>query len=61
MCWNDAYCNNSMRIGSIVIHCYHYEEMMAFWQKALHYMPREVATDSWVVLTDPTNQGLTSV
>ncbi len=46
-----------MKIGSIVIHCYHYEEMMAFWQKALHYIPRETPTDSWVVLTDPMNQG----
>jgi len=27
--------------------------MLAFWQEALHYVPREPAKDGWVVLRDP--------
>ena len=46
-----------MRIGSIVIRCYEYEKMLAFWQAALHYAPRNPPTDSWVVLKDPTGKG----
>ena len=30
---------------------------MAFWQEALHYVPRELATDAWVVLCDPKGKG----
>lgn len=46
-----------MRIGSIVIRCYEFEKMLAFWQAALHYVPRDPATDSWVVLRDPEGKG----
>jgi catechol 2,3-dioxygenase-like lactoylglutathione lyase family enzyme len=46
-----------MRIGSIVIRCYEFEKMLAFWQEALHYVPREPATAGWVVLRDPTGKG----
>jgi catechol 2,3-dioxygenase-like lactoylglutathione lyase family enzyme len=42
-----------MKIGSIVIMCYEFDKMLAFWQDALHYVPREPATDGWVVLRDP--------
>ena len=42
-----------MKIGSIVIHCYEFDRMVAFWQKALGYLPREPARDGWVVLRDP--------
>ncbi|HEY7079464.1 MAG TPA: VOC family protein [Nitrososphaeraceae archaeon] len=42
-----------MRIGSIVIACYQFDEMLAFWQEALHYVPREPAKGGWVVLRDP--------
>jgi hypothetical protein len=56
-CWNDSFTRNSMKIGSIVIHCYEFTKMLHFWQEALHYVPREAATDSWVVLTDPKHQG----
>ena len=42
-----------MRIGSIVIHCREFDRMLAFWQAALHYEPREPAKDGWVVLRDP--------
>jgi hypothetical protein len=27
--------------------------MLAFWQEALHYVPREPAAGGWVVLRDP--------
>ena len=30
-----------MRIGSIVIHCFEFDRMLAFWQEALNYTPRE--------------------
>jgi catechol 2,3-dioxygenase-like lactoylglutathione lyase family enzyme len=46
-----------MRIGSIVIRCYEFEKMLAFWQEALHYVPREPAEDDWVVLRDPQGRG----
>jgi hypothetical protein len=31
--------------------------MMAFWQEALHYVPREPAEEGSVVLKDPEGQG----
>jgi catechol 2,3-dioxygenase-like lactoylglutathione lyase family enzyme len=40
-------------IGSIVIHCFHFDRMVDFWQKALGYVPREPASDGWCVLRDP--------
>ena len=43
-----------MKIGYIVIHCH---RTVAFWQAALHYMPREPAKDGWVVLRDPEDKG----
>lgn len=46
-----------MRIGSIVIHCYEFDRMMAFWGSALGYVPREPASDDWVVLCDPEGKG----
>ena len=42
-----------MRIGSIVIDCNKFEEMLTFWEEALHYVPRESAKGGWVVLRDP--------
>ena len=42
-----------MIIGSIVIHCYEFEKMIDFWQKALNYSPREPPTDDWAVLIAP--------
>jgi hypothetical protein len=41
-----------MKIGSVVIDCNDFERMMAFWQEALHYVPRDPAEDNWVVLRD---------
>jgi catechol 2,3-dioxygenase-like lactoylglutathione lyase family enzyme len=46
-----------MRIGSIVIRSYEFEKMLAFWQEALGYLPREPARGGWVVLQDPTGKG----
>ena len=46
-----------MRIGSVVIRCYEFDKMLAFWQQALHYVPREPATSGWVVLRDPQGKG----
>ena len=46
-----------MHIGSIVIRCYEFEKTVAFWQEALHYVPREPAQDDWVVLRDPSGRG----
>ena len=47
----------SVRIGSIVVHCHEFDRMVAFWQNALHYVPREPAKGGWVVLRDPTGAG----
>jgi hypothetical protein len=45
------------RIGSIVIRCFEFEKMMAFWQAALGYRPRGPIDDGFVVLTDPEGKG----
>ena len=45
------------RIGSIVIRCHRFDAMLAFWQHALGYIPREPPEDGWVVLTDPRGTG----
>ena len=46
-----------MKIGYIVIHCHDFDRTVAFWQAALHYVPREPAKDGWVVLRDPEDRG----
>jgi catechol 2,3-dioxygenase-like lactoylglutathione lyase family enzyme len=46
-----------MRIGSIVIHCHDFDRTVAFWQAALHYVPRQPAKNGWVVLRDPEGKG----
>jgi catechol 2,3-dioxygenase-like lactoylglutathione lyase family enzyme len=46
-----------MKIGSIVIACYEFDRMAAFWQAALGYVAREPMTSGWVVLRDPAGQG----
>ncbi|MGA1975985.1 MAG: VOC family protein [Conexivisphaerales archaeon] len=40
-------------MGSIVIDCYEFDKMLAFWQEALHYVTREPAKGAWVILRDP--------
>jgi catechol 2,3-dioxygenase-like lactoylglutathione lyase family enzyme len=42
-----------LKIGSVVIDCINFDKMLAFWQAALHYVPREPAEGGWVVLRDP--------
>lgn len=51
------YFKMSIAIGSIVIRCFEFNKMFAFWSKALHYVPREPAEPGWVVLKDPTGKG----
>ena len=46
-----------IRVGSIVIRCVRFDAMLAFWQAALGYPPREAPEDGWVVLTDPAGHG----
>lgn len=48
---------NEIWIGSVVIDCDDLPRMMAFWQEALHYVPREAAEEDSVVLTDPRGRG----
>ena len=45
------------KIGSIVVDCDRFDEMMEFWMAALHYVPRRPPSDGWVVLTDPEGDG----
>jgi catechol 2,3-dioxygenase-like lactoylglutathione lyase family enzyme len=44
-------------VGSIVIRCRRFEEMLAFWQAALGYVPLRPPANGWVILTDPTGKG----
>ncbi len=46
-----------MKIGSIVIRCYEFDKMLAFWQEALHYVPKEPPKGGWVILRDPHGGG----
>jgi catechol 2,3-dioxygenase-like lactoylglutathione lyase family enzyme len=51
-----------MKLGSIVVRCYEFDKMLAFWQGALGYQPREPQEeeeeeDGWVVLSDPEGRG----
>jgi hypothetical protein len=47
----------NVRVGSILIRCVRFDELVAFWQAALGYVPREPPHDGWVVLTDPSGTG----
>ncbi len=46
-----------MKIGSIVVRCRKFDEMLAFWQEALHYVPKAPAKGGWVILLDPEGRG----
>ena len=46
-----------MKIGSIVIRCYEFDRMLAFWQEASTTFPREPVDDGWVVFPDPAGRG----
>ena len=53
----DRDARGNLRIGSILIRCVRFDELVAFWQAALGYVPREPPQDGWVVLTDPSGAG----
>ena len=44
-------------MGSILVRCVRFDELVAFWQAALGYVPRDPPEDGWVVLADPTGAG----
>jgi Glyoxalase-like domain len=44
-------------VGSIVVRCRRFDEMLAFWQAALGYVPQAPPEEGWVILTDPTGRG----
>lgn len=49
---------SELKIGSVVIDCINFDKMFTFWREALHYIPREPATDGWVVLRDPAGRNV---
>jgi catechol 2,3-dioxygenase-like lactoylglutathione lyase family enzyme len=46
-----------LKIGSIVIRCFEFDKMLAFWQEALHYITTAPAEGGWVILRDPHGSG----
>lgn len=44
-------------MGSVVIDCKKFEEMIAFWKAALGYELREPPSEGWAVLYDPNRAG----
>jgi hypothetical protein len=50
--------SRGVQVGSIVIDCNDFPGMLAFWQEALRYVPREPPDDDWVVLMDPDRRGV---
>src|SRR5437588_3711926 len=51
--------NATVRIGSIVIDVKDFDRMLAFWQKALGYVPGRPLTpdDPFMILKDPAGKG----
>ena len=43
----------SVKIGSIVIRCFEFDRMLAFWREALHYVHSQPVEGGWVILHDP--------
>jgi len=46
-----------MKIGSIVVKCRKFDQMLAFWQEALHYVLGRPVEDGFVILRDPEGRG----
>jgi Glyoxalase-like domain len=46
-----------IRVGSVVRDCVEFENMMVFWQEALHYEPKYPPDNGWVILRDPDGRG----
>ncbi|HUO42931.1 MAG TPA: VOC family protein [Methylomirabilota bacterium] len=44
---------SGLKIGSVVIDCINFDEMLAFWQEALHYVSTAPANEGWAILRDP--------
>ncbi len=44
-------------VGSVVIDCKNFPEMIRFWKAALGYEQRLPSDDDWVLLYDPDKQG----
>ena len=42
-----------IHVGSVVIDCNDLQAMLAFWQEALHYVPRDPPGAGFAVLKDP--------
>jgi hypothetical protein len=49
--------DTSSWVGSIVVDCTDLPRMLAFWQAALHYLPRDRPEPDGVVLMDPSGHG----
>lgn len=47
----------NIKIGSIVMRCYEFDKMMAFWQDALGYVPVRPESGGFVILHDPKGIG----
>src|SRR6266566_8042331 len=46
-----------LKIGSIVIRCFEFDRMFAFWRDALHYVATRPPDNGWVILRDPQGSG----
>jgi len=46
-----------LKIGSIVIRCFEFDKMLAFWKEALHYVHTQPVEGGWVILRDPEGSG----
>lgn len=46
-----------MKIGSIVVKCRNFDEMLAFWQEALHLVPGAPMSDCFVILRSSEGRG----
>jgi len=46
-----------VKIGSIVVYCCEFDKMLAFWQQALRYVPRDPPKGGFVILRDPAGRG----
>lgn len=44
------------KIGSVVIDCIRFDEMVAFWKEALHYTTRSPTDGGFVILRDPSGE-----
>lgn len=42
-----------LKIGSVVLNCKDFERTIAFWQEALHYVPKRAPEGDFAILEDP--------